>query len=157
LEVTSPGPLPFGQTPETLFQPHRSRPWNPLIAAAFYRRGLIEQWGRGTLKIAELVAQAALPPVEVHATPTDVTVCFHHGKTTVRPVGTDLPPLQRRLLEVLAQTGPASLETIMGSLGEGTSRRTVQNNLRALRAMDLVEMTGKGRWARWGLTGSSAS
>ena len=32
LEVTSSGALHFGLTPEKLFAPHESRPWNPLIA-----------------------------------------------------------------------------------------------------------------------------
>ena len=45
LEVTSSGPLHFGLTPEGLFEPHESLPWNPLIARVFYLRGIIEQWG----------------------------------------------------------------------------------------------------------------
>ena len=32
LEFTSSGSLHFGLTPEKLFGPHESRPWNPLIA-----------------------------------------------------------------------------------------------------------------------------
>ena len=43
LEVTSSGSLHFGLTPEKLFGPHESRPWNPLIARTFYRRGIIEE------------------------------------------------------------------------------------------------------------------
>ena len=43
LEVTSSGSLHFGLTPDKLFTPHESRPWNPLIARAFYRRGIIEE------------------------------------------------------------------------------------------------------------------
>ena len=46
LEVTSSGSLHFGLRPEKLFTPHESRPWNPLIARTFYRRGIIEEWGR---------------------------------------------------------------------------------------------------------------
>lgn len=46
LEVTSTGLLHFGLTPDDLFEPHQSRPWNPLIARTFYRRGIIEEWGR---------------------------------------------------------------------------------------------------------------
>ena len=46
---------------EQLKEPHDSRPWNPLIANAFYRRGIIETWGRGTLKILELTQSAGLP------------------------------------------------------------------------------------------------
>jgi ATP-dependent DNA helicase RecG len=53
LEISSTGILPFGLTPDALLRPHESRPWNPLIAQAFYRRGMIEAWGRGTLKLAE--------------------------------------------------------------------------------------------------------
>ena len=35
------GHVLFGVTPEGLFAPHESLPWNPLIARTFYRRGLI--------------------------------------------------------------------------------------------------------------------
>lgn len=42
LEIISPGELHFGFTPEMLFQPHESKPWNPWIAKVFHRRGLIE-------------------------------------------------------------------------------------------------------------------
>lgn len=47
LEVTSTGSLHFGLTPDDLFGQHESRPWNPLIARTFHRRGLIEEWGAG--------------------------------------------------------------------------------------------------------------
>ncbi len=50
LEITSSGTLHFGLTAEALFEPHESLPWNPLIARVFYRRGIIESWGRGTLR-----------------------------------------------------------------------------------------------------------
>ena len=43
LEITSAGSLHFGLTPEKLFVPHESRPWNPLSARAFHRRGIIEE------------------------------------------------------------------------------------------------------------------
>ena len=61
LEVTSSGSLHFGLTPEKLFAPHESRPWNPLIARTFYRRGIIEEWGSGTLKMATLTGAAGIP------------------------------------------------------------------------------------------------
>jgi len=64
LEIASPGELPFGLTPEQLKRPHSSRPWNPLMANVFYRRGIIETWGRGTLKIMELLDKAGLPAPE---------------------------------------------------------------------------------------------
>ena len=87
LEVTSPGTLHFGLTPEKLFAPHQSQPWNPLIARTFYRRGLIEEWGRGTLKMAEETASAGLPRPEIEDDGGSVQVCFRHGKTVVQSDG----------------------------------------------------------------------
>lgn len=64
LEIISIGELHFGLTPEALFREHESKPWNPMIARTFYRRGIIETWGRGTLKIARLMREQGLvePP-----------------------------------------------------------------------------------------------
>ena len=62
LEVTPTGPLHFGLMPDDLFGPHKSRPWNPLIARTFYRRGIIEQWGRGTIRMADLATSAGFAP-----------------------------------------------------------------------------------------------
>ena len=53
LEITSLGLLPPGISVADLKQDHASRLRNPLIAGVFYRRGLIEQWGRGTQKIVD--------------------------------------------------------------------------------------------------------
>jgi len=38
---------------ENLFKTHRSMPYNPDIANAFYRAGYVESWGRGIQKICE--------------------------------------------------------------------------------------------------------
>lgn len=38
--------------------PHKSRPYNPLIANTFFRAGFIEAWGRGIQKIKDSCIQA---------------------------------------------------------------------------------------------------
>lgn len=76
LEVISTGPLHFGLTPADLFAPHESRPWNPLVARTLYRRGIIEERGRGTIRMAELAASAGLPHPEIEAIGDCVTVRF---------------------------------------------------------------------------------
>lgn len=155
LEISSTGPLPFDLTPADLMKPHPSRPWNPLIAQAFYRRGIIETWGRGTLKMAELTTQAGLPPPEIECAAGEVTVRFRPTRY-VPPsrIGHDLSPLQQKLLEVLALTGPAPLSEIMKHVDAGTAQRTVQKHLQLLRELGLIDSTGKrGHGARWMLKG----
>lgn len=51
LEIINPRIFHFGMTPEKLTRPHESKPWNPIIASVFYRAGVIEKWGMGTLNI----------------------------------------------------------------------------------------------------------
>jgi ATP-dependent DNA helicase RecG len=53
LEIINPGVLHFDITPEKLARPHESKPWNPIIASVFYRAGVIEKWGMGTLNIID--------------------------------------------------------------------------------------------------------
>ena len=154
LEISSTGALPFGLTPDDLTQPHQSLPWNPLIAQVFYRRGIIESWGRGTLKIAELTDQAGLAPPEFEADGGEVLVRFRPTRY-VPPtrVSHDLSGLQREILEILAQTGPVPLKQIRGHLRSETPERTVQDNLKLLRDFELVDLVGFGRGARWMLKG----
>ena len=45
--------LPEGWTIKTLSQKHPSIPYNPDIANTLFRAGLIEAWGRGTIKIIQ--------------------------------------------------------------------------------------------------------
>lgn len=152
LEIVSAGGLPFGLTPDDLKKPHSSRPWNPLIADVFYRRGIIEQWGRGTLKIAELVEKAGLPEPEFEDRNGEVVVRFFPtGYVPPRKIDHELTPLQQDLLETVADVGPALLSTIISNLDEEAPYRTVQDNLRTLRELGLVRLAGHGRGARWSL------
>ncbi len=151
LEVTSSGPLHFGLTPEKLFAPHESRPWNPLIAGTFYRRGVIERWGSGTLKIAEQVSAAGLPPPEIEDDGGCVTVRFRHDQTLIQqPAGTEPIKRQEAILALLerAEDGLA-LREIRALLGPQTNERRLREDLAILKNRGLVEPLGHGRGARW--------
>lgn len=54
------GHLPQDWTVKQLFEKHPSIPYNPVIAGAFFWAGLIEAWGRGTLKIINECKKAEL-------------------------------------------------------------------------------------------------
>ena len=61
LEVWSDGVLPSQITVEQLHQQHSSHARNELIANVLYRRDMIEEWGRGTLKMLQQCENANLP------------------------------------------------------------------------------------------------
>lgn len=155
LEITSVGHLPFGLTPADLRHPHTSRPWNPLIASVLYRRGLIEHWGRGTLKMLELSQAAGLLEPEFEQRGGEVVVRFFAaGYVPPRRVTRELSPLQQELLEILSSTGRARLSEIEERLQSATPRHVLQESLHSLRALGLVELEGRTRGARWSLAGT---
>lgn len=152
LEISSTGNLPFGLTPDTLLLPHPSQPWNPLIAKTFHRRGMIEAWGRGTLKMVELTRQAGLAAPEFEERFGEVVVRFRPTRY-VPPTRVDhnLSQLQQDLLWVLSTLKAAPLSQINRSLPDEAAERTVQDNLQLLRRLGLVSTYGRGPAARWSL------
>ncbi len=61
LIVWNEGSLPEDLTFEDLKKKHSSRPHNPFLASTFFKGGLIEAWGRGTIKIINECKKAGLP------------------------------------------------------------------------------------------------
>ncbi len=59
--VWNEGTLPDNLSVEDLKGPHSSRPHNPILASVFFKGGLIEAWGRGTVKIINECVSAGLP------------------------------------------------------------------------------------------------
>ena len=159
LEVTSSGSLHFGLTPENLFAPHESRPWNPLIARTFYRRGIIEEWGSGTLKMTELASSAGLPVPEIEDDGGAVTVRFRHSihlRMTAHAgapsVGATLSvvSLTDQILALLdhSEDGLTRRE-ILSQLDSVVSERQVRRALEGLKNRGAVVSPGRGRSGRW--------
>jgi len=66
--VWNEGSLPEDLTIEDLTRQHPSRPHNPILASAFFKGGLIEAWGRGTIKIINECKKAGLPAPRIENT-----------------------------------------------------------------------------------------
>lgn len=150
--MTSAGSLHFGLTPEALFVPHESRPWNPLIARTFYRRGVIEKWGSGTLKMAELTSAAGLPAPEIEDDSGCVTVRFRHGQFVPQQYSGETSPAERQkaILTLLDRAdGGLALRDICAKLAPLASERQVIRTLERLRDRGLIVSSGHGATARW--------
>ena len=151
LELTSAVPLRSGTTPDDLFGPHESRPWNPLVARTFYRHGIIEEWGRGTFKMAELVTAAGLPRPEIEERGDCVTVRFRRADYVPSGRnGNGLLERQEAILALLAHSEDGlPLREILARLPLRTSERQVRRALAALRNRGLAESSGRGPAAGW--------
>jgi ATP-dependent DNA helicase RecG len=74
LIVWNEGRLPDNMTVDDLKRKHSSRPHNPILAGAFFKGGLIEAWGRGTLKIIDECKKAGLPEPDIELNSGGISV-----------------------------------------------------------------------------------
>jgi len=65
ITIWNDGSLPEEITLESLKHVHSSHPRNPLIADVCFKGGLIDSWGRGTVRIIETCKEAGLPEPEL--------------------------------------------------------------------------------------------
>lgn len=152
LEVISTGLLPAGITVADLKRTHISRPRNPLIAEVFYRRGLVEQWGRGTQKIVDWCVAAGQPEPEFEEQAGAVVVRFlPSGYHPPLRVSHDLTERQREILLILSSGQQWRLRDIQDRLTDRPAARTLQEDLKLLRRVGLVESGGRSVAARWWL------
>lgn len=72
------------EVPVDLFdKPHQSKPFNPVMAAVFYKCGFIESWGRGTLNIINESLSYGQPTPTFEYEWTAVKVTFYHSKIVI--------------------------------------------------------------------------
>lgn len=112
------------------------------------------QRGSGTLKIAEQVSAAGLPPPEIEDDGGCVTVRFRHGQF-VPQQRIESIKRQETILTLLERAADGlALRDIQVVLGPEVSQRQVRRVLEGLRNNGLVESTGPGPRARWKRTES---
>jgi ATP-dependent DNA helicase RecG len=152
LEVTSLGLLPPGITVADLKQDHASRLRNPLIAGVFYRRGLIEQWGRGTQKIVAWCVAAGQPELEFEEQAGAVVVRFRpSGYHPPLRVSHDLTDRQREVLHILSDRQRWRFQDIFARLMDPPASRTLRDDLQMLKRLGLLNSGGRSVAARWWL------
>ena len=133
-----------------LYQPHQSKPWNPWIAKVFYRRGLIETWGRGTLKIAALMKDAGLAAPTLKVNADFVTMTFLLPDFLVRKarVLTKAPEKSsEKILDLLQSTPTLSAKALADRLG--ISSRGVEKQINLLKAAGKLRRIGPAKGGHW--------
>lgn len=155
LEIISTGDLPFDVQIDDLKREHNSKPRNPLLADVFYRRGLIERWGRGTQNIVDLCVEAGHPEPEFEERAGEVVVRFlPSGYVPPHRVSHDLSERQRRVLHILSDGEKWKFGDIGRRFSPPPPKRTLGDDLVMLRNLGLIDSSGRGPGARWWLKSS---
>ena len=123
----------------------------PAHRPRFFRRGMIESWGRGTIKMAELVRQAGLPVPEIEDSGGGVTVRFWPTRyVPPQRVARNLTERQRHILALLeANRHGLPLREIRASLSGAPPEWEVKADLALLKQLELIRSQGYARGAVW--------
>lgn len=151
IEIWSPGLLPEGMTFEMLMRQHPSIPRNKTVAQAFFRRGLIEKWGMGTLKILQYCKEAKQQE-PIFSTSGSYTVLTFpmvlKGSNRVVESAQSLTGRQRQILLFLSNQNEVSLKEVKQHLRDVPSR-TIQRDLQILKKLQILAHEGVGVNSRW--------
>ncbi|MDR1247138.1 MAG: winged helix-turn-helix transcriptional regulator [Clostridiales Family XIII bacterium] len=154
--VYNDGRLPETWTVDNLLKKHRSRPYNPKIAYAFYRAGYIETWGRGIERITDACKDAGKREPLFEISPGEVSVTFFIdgsiAKDTVNDTVNDthsdtVNDTQNQILKLLASNPRITVKAISSELG--INERNVKKNIKALKDVEFIERVGSDRSGHW--------
>ena len=143
LEIWSEGGLPFGLEPDALKREHASRPRNLLIADVFFRRGLIERWGRGTQVIVEECQRAGCTEPSYRVSGGCFVVTFPLQAESRPESGPESGPeseLAHGVLLALEQ-GPLGKSAIADVLGHRSISASLNRTIRSLLAEGRIALT----------------
>lgn len=143
--------FPSGWTKDTLMQRHRSRPYNPSIADAFFRAGYVESWGRGIQKMCESCENygTALPEYTVHE--EDIMVKLSalpvHQSINSKVPKDQTDTLENKVLDLLKRTP----EITQVELAEKTnvSIPSVKRVMKKLSESGVIVRVGGRRYGHW--------
>ena len=147
--IYNDGRLPETWTIEDLFAPHTSKPYNPLIAGAFFRSGQIEAWGRGIEKITEACKSWGKPEPFFRIRPNEVMIGFNTESQFGEKFGEKFGEnqTQEKIMEFMRLKPSASAKFIAGEIG--ITARAVEKSIRILKEAGLIERTGPAKGGHW--------
>ena len=137
LIIWNEGELPEDWTVAKLKVKHPSRPYNPDIANAFFRSGLIESWGRGTIKILNEAKAAKTPAPVFRYDDSGFYVIFNFEEISI----------EQKVLDLLKVNPKITRIEIAESLG--TSDSTIKRALKNMTDSKLIERIGSLRAGEW--------
>lgn len=148
VEVSNPGELPRGLTPEQLRKPHPSIPHNPLISEVLFLSGYIEKAGTGTTEMIRRCREARLPEPDFRQVGDQWVVTLWRNWLTPNFVAKhSLNERQAKGLELLQQA--RSMTNSEYRKATGAIAKTAARDLEELVEKRILRREGAGRGVRY--------
>jgi len=147
------GTLPENWTVEELKKKHASRPFNPDISTAFFRAGLIEAWGRGTVQIISECLKYGIPAPIFNYDFASFSIEFQPEKLATIPEKLPEKPEifltdnQKRIMELMRENESITHGILSKTMG--VSEKTISSNIRMLREAGFIERLGSDKMGKW--------
>ena len=148
LEIFNCGYLPENWTIENLLCSHRSRPYNPDIANAFFRAGEIETWGRGIERIINGCKNAGCPEPTFECRSGEIWTVFHYGKaeSTQKSVQKSV----QKIVSLIKADPHITTQAIADQLG--INRSGVARHIKRLQEQGIIHRVGPDKGGYWEIT-----
>jgi ATP-dependent DNA helicase RecG len=145
----NPGELPDDWTVARLKDKHPSRPFNPDVANAFFRAGMIEAWGRGIERILEACRSAGTPEPELRCEPSGMWVefPFPKGQAGEATQETTQETTQERILALLGLE--PSITRVELARRVGVTPDGVKYHLAKLKSAGAIRHVGPTKSGYW--------
>jgi len=135
--IWNPGELPPQWTIEKLMGKHASVPYNPDMANAFFRAGLIESWGRGIERIVEACHDAGTPEPVIQQEPGGLWVEFPFAEVDIS-TGQVTGQVQKLISVIQGEQSSSELMAILESKHRDSF---TENYLKPALEAGFIEMT----------------
>jgi ATP-dependent DNA helicase RecG len=153
--IGNSGRLPLNWTAEDLLKPHISIPFNPTLANAFFRSGLIETWGRGIQRINEYLSDKGNPPIEYKYSGSDLMATFKVHPSHIEynqknePVNepVNISDSTKAVFALIKKSKPKTRKEIVDSTD--MSLATVKRAIKELRDNNLIRRVGSDKSGYW--------
>jgi ATP-dependent DNA helicase RecG len=123
------------------------------IATTFFRAGLIEAWGRGTLKIMEECRKANLPSPVFSSDSSGFGIEFKRdlekssGKTSGKSSGKSSGKTEDQIIRLMSEDGQITIPEIATHLG--LSNRAVEKQIAKLKDENRIRRVGPSKGGHW--------
>ena len=152
------GRLPDEWTIKNLTSKHSSQPFNPDIANAFFRAGMIEAWGRGIEKMQEDCKADGVPEPSLRYEKTGLWVEFENRvseKSSEKGSEKSSEKSSEKILALMRDNPQMTTLEIAESIGITT--RAIEKQIAKLKDKGFIERIGPDRGGHWVVNSRSLS